>query len=215
VNLDELRARWRSDLRSSSVGSDAARADAIFDEMTARYSEAHRRYHTLEHIAEVLQHVDELAEPDVELVAVCLAAWAHDVIYDPHRSDNEAASAVWTERVLGSVDAPEGLIAETCRLIALTASHQAEDDDARGRLLADADLAILGAPAERYERYAADIRTEYSFVPENEFREGRGRVLEEFVSRWAIFSTERARAAYEQRARDNIARELAILSAGA
>ncbi|MGZ7283798.1 HD domain-containing protein, partial [Streptococcus pyogenes] len=50
------------------------------------------------------------------------------------------------------------------------------------QVLLDADLAILGASEERYKRYAADIRKEYAWVPEADYRKGRAAVLERFLA---------------------------------
>ena len=53
----------------------------------------------------------------------------------------------------------------------------------------DADLAILGAAEARYARYAADIRKEYEWVPEEPYRAGRRAVLEGFLERERIYRT--------------------------
>ena len=55
----------------------------------------------------------------------------------------------------------------------MTATHRA--DDAAGHVLSDADLAILGASAERYAEYAADVRREYAHVPDAESPAADGR----------------------------------------
>jgi predicted metal-dependent HD superfamily phosphohydrolase len=62
--------------------------------------------------------------------------------------------------------------------------------------------------------YEIQVREEYSWVPESLYRAARRKVLEQFVSREWIYSTELFRNKYETRARENIARSLARLGSG-
>jgi predicted metal-dependent HD superfamily phosphohydrolase len=146
--------------------------DAAYDDLVARYGEPHRRYHTLEHIEEVLERVH-----GTELE---LAAWYHDVIYDTRATDSEARSAAHAGEQLQRLGAPDDVIAEVQRLIMLTAGHQANDP--RGSELVDADLAILTMGRARYERYARDVRAEYAHVDDAAWRAGRSAVLERLRS---------------------------------
>ena len=113
-----------------------------------------------------------------------LAAWLHDVIYDSKASDNEERSAQYAERLCEELAIPEGHRAAA--LIRKTKTHVAEDD-ADAQVLIDADLAILGASEPVYRDYAEKIRQEYAWVPEPEYRQGRRRVLESFLSRPRIY----------------------------
>ena len=63
----------------SSWGAEPTRVDAAASDLVARYAEPHRRYHTLEHIEEMLA-VAESLEASAE---VHCAVWMHDVIYEP------------------------------------------------------------------------------------------------------------------------------------
>jgi predicted metal-dependent HD superfamily phosphohydrolase len=81
-------------------------------------------------------------------------------------------------------------------------------------VLLDADLAILGATEERYRQYAADIRREYAWVPDAEYRAGRASVLEVFLARPRIYWHELTFEEGEARARANLRAELAGLRAG-
>jgi predicted metal-dependent HD superfamily phosphohydrolase len=183
-------------------------AGAAFADLARRYGEPHRHYHTLGHLAEVLRTVRELAPGDPD-PALLLAAWFHDVIYDPRAADNEERSAEHARTVLGSLGVPEAVRAETARLILLTRAHSAGPDDRAGQLLLDADLAILGAAEGAYDRYAAAIRREYAWVPEEDYRAGRRRVLESFMARPRLYNTEALCARAEAAARANLRREIA------
>jgi len=191
----ELTARWRR--LASTWGAPAEVVDAVYADVVTRYGEPHRRYHTLEHIAEVLAVVDEL-DGGVE---VEWAGWLHDVIYDVRAADSEARSAGYAGEVLAQLRAPDDVIREVQRLIELSATHAVVGGDKNGAIFVEADLAILLSPPERYDRYARDVRAEYAHVDDDAWRSGRRAVLEALLSR-----------ATDERARSNVARELATLS---
>jgi predicted metal-dependent HD superfamily phosphohydrolase len=94
----------------------------------------------------------------------------------------------------------------------MTATHRPDDDDVRGELLSDADLAILAAPAERYAEYVRDVRREYAAVPDADFAAGRAAVLRDLLAKPFLFHTETARTRWEDRARANVTAELARLT---
>jgi predicted metal-dependent HD superfamily phosphohydrolase len=186
--------------------------DEVRDELLRRWSEPHRRHHDRRHLAEVLEALPDRAPP-----TVLLAAWYHDAVYDPSRDDNEAASARLAREHLAGV-LPESTLAEVERLVLLTRTHDASPADADGAMLSDADLAVLGARPERYDAYARDIRAEYAYLGEDDFRRGRADVLRALLAAQPLFRTEPGRRRWEQAARANLSRELAALgdpSAGA
>ena len=142
--------------------------------------------------------------------AALLAAVLHDVVYEPTRSDNEEASARYAARVLAHLEA--AVVGRTCELVLATKAHDTcRPGDRSCAALLDADLAILGAPAERYERYAAAIREEYGHVPEEAFRAGRRAVLEGFLARDRLFLTDDVHERLDAAARANLRREITRL----
>ncbi|GAA0240954.1 hypothetical protein GCM10009527_041970 [Actinomadura nitritigenes] len=185
----------------------------IGTELDKRYGEPHRKYHTREHLTAVLDLVDELAGDAADPGAVRLAAWFHDAVYDPERADNEERSARLAARMLADTDLPAATVDEVVRLVVLTVTHAPEPGDRNGQVLCDADLAVLGADPDRYAAYAAAVREEYGFVPEDLFRAGRAEVLNSLLALPHLFHTATARERYEQRARRNIETELMLLSA--
>ena len=184
-------------------------ADDLREELRAAYADGARGYHDLRHLAEVLARLDELAAAGVgyHRVAVLLAAWFHDAVHDGG-ADDEELSARWAERAL-----PAGApVAEVARLVRMTAAHRPDDDDLDGCALSDADLAILAAPAARYEEYVADVRREYASVGDADFARGRAAVLADLLAKERLFHTDHAHAAWEDAARANVAAELERLS---
>ncbi|MEV3920037.1 HD domain-containing protein [Actinomadura coerulea] len=185
----------------------------IGTELDQRYGEPHRRYHTRAHLAAVLDLVDELAGHAEDPDAVRIAAWFHDAVYDPERADNEDRSARLAARMLADTDLPEAVVARVVRLVELTATHAPEEDDRDGQVLCDADLAVLGAEPEQYAAYAAAVREEYAFVPDEFFRAGRAEVLNGLLALPRLFHTPSARERFEERARGNMRTELLLLNA--
>ncbi|GAA4287031.1 DUF4031 domain-containing protein [Georgenia daeguensis] len=217
--LAELERRWSHLARSVGSG-DRAPAGArstgwpeLGAELLRRWDEPHRAYHDLEHLDDVLRHLDVLGDHGAEVPAtVELAAWFHDAVYDlVPGSDEERSGALARERLTG-LGLPQGTVAEVARLVLLTAGHAPDPDDPAGAILCDGDLAILAASPRRYGRYAAAVRAEYARVPEEDFRRGRAAVLRTLLDRPWIFATATGRTLWEARARENVAAELSRLT---
>ncbi|MCZ2818982.1 metal-dependent phosphohydrolase [Modestobacter sp. VKM Ac-2977] len=176
------------------------------------WSEPHRSYHDLAHLAAVLGIVDELAGHAADPVAVRLAAWYHDVAYDPQRSDNEEVSAARARiGLLGLVD--DATVAQVERLVLLTAGHDPEPDDADGAVLCDADLAVLASPPAAYAGYASAVRAEYGHLSDEDFTAGRVAVLEQLLALPALFRVPAAAERWTEPARANLTAELTLLRA--
>ncbi|WP_344051916.1 hypothetical protein [Streptomyces thermoalcalitolerans] len=209
---DALRARWTRALegvRGPGGGPDPV---PYADNLLRRWQEPQRRYHTLTHLTAVLDHIDLLEgyadDPDV----VRLAAWFHDAVYRPERSENEERSARLAERALPEAGVSAGKTAEVARLVRLTVTHDPADGDRDGQVLCDADLAILAAPPSAYAAYTAAVREEYHFIPGAAFREGRAAVLRRLLALPALFRTPYGAEHWEAAARHNLTSELETLS---
>ncbi|AYF77331.1 metal-dependent phosphohydrolase [Nocardia yunnanensis] len=200
----DLLERW------TALAGPAARS--VGEDLVRRYSEPHRRYHTVEHLAAMLAVIDDLAADAEDLDAVRYAAFFHDAVYDVDGVDNEEASARLAETTLPALGVEAATVAETARLVRLTGGHHPEPDDRNGAVLCDADLAILAADESAYFAYAAAVRAEYAQVPDELFRKGRAAVLSALAEQPELFRTPTARARYEAAARANLAAEIAALT---
>ncbi|MGW2618574.1 HD domain-containing protein [Streptomyces sp. NPDC001500] len=212
ADLDALRTRFSHALEGVRPPAGGPDPGPYADALLARWQEPQRRYHTLAHLTAVLDHVDELvahaADPDV----VRLAAWFHDAVYLPDRSENEERSARLAERALSEAGAPPERTAEVARLVRLTVTHDPADDDPDGQVLCDADLAILAAPPAAYAAYTAAVREEYHFVPNDAFRAGRADVLRRLLALPRLFRTPYGSRTWEETARYNVRGELELLT---
>jgi predicted metal-dependent HD superfamily phosphohydrolase len=212
ADTDVLRDRFVRALeaaRGAAAGPDPA---PYADNLLARWQEPQRHYHTLTHLTAVLDHIDVLQEYAADPDVVRLAAWFHDAVYLPERSENEERSARLAERALAEAGVPERATAEVARLVRLTVTHDPADDDPDGQVLCDADLAILAAPPSAYAAYTAAVREEYHFVPGDAFRSGRAAVLRQLLDLPRLFRTPYGHDRWEATARYNLRAELEILS---
>jgi predicted metal-dependent HD superfamily phosphohydrolase len=199
---EDLLQRWRATLPDQpEIGEDLLR----------RYAEPHRRYHTTEHLHQVLVMIDELADTQ-DLFLVRLAAWFHDAVYaiPAGQVSNEEASARLALRTLGRAGLEQEDLNQVARLVRLTETHLPGARDPEGELLCDADLAILAAAPQSYARYVEQVREEYATVPEQDFLAGRLTILTELAGR-EIFRTAKGRRLTE-RARANLEAEMRTLT---
>lgn len=207
---ESLLARWAQVLTSARAG-EGPDPLPYGQHLIARWSEPHRRYHTVDHLIAVLDRVDELAHHADDPDAVRLAAWFHDAVYLPERSTNEERSARLAERALPEAGLAPARTAEVARLVRLTIDHDPADEDHNGRVLCDADLAVLAGGPQAYAAYAAAVREEYAFVPDEVFRTGRADVLRQLLSLERLFKTPTGHDRWEAVARRNLATELELL----
>jgi predicted metal-dependent HD superfamily phosphohydrolase len=185
---------------------------AVFEQILIRYGEDGRHYHTLDHVIQVLDAIAELRPLAQDYTAVQLAAWFHDIIYNPQMADNEAQSAAYAESVLMELSVPAETIRKVSQMIRATADHTNPANDPDTTILLDADLAILGSNEAGYLVYSQAIRREYAHVPEAAYRNGRIAALNRFLKRPRIYHTPLLYERLEAQARANMMREIGRLS---
>lgn len=200
--------------------SEAWVVDAVA-EVAAQYDEPHRAYHTRRHVAEVLAALRAQFGTHPLQPALILAAWFHDVVYDPRGGpgSNEHASGDRVREVLTRFRADDDLIEEVFGHVIDTSTHTISEDLApavyqRRTSFLDADLWILSAPQPRYEEYCQQIRQEYAHVTDDVFLLGRTGLVQSFLARDHVYLTDHPRQQWEPRARANLTRELHNLRLG-
>ncbi len=208
---ESLRARWRQTVVQVRPGPGPDPGPYV-DDLLTRWSEPQRRYHTLDHLSDLLGHLDTLAPHAKDIETVRLAGWFHDAVYRPDRSENEERSAHLAERALPELGVDAARTAEVARLVRLTASHDPDPGDRDGETLCDADLAVLGGTPQEYAAYAAAVREEYGFVPDDLFRQGRAAVLRQLLDLPRLFRTPLGHDRWELLARRNLSTELDLLT---
>ncbi|MFE1288693.1 hypothetical protein [Streptomyces sp. NPDC058751] len=212
----ELTRRWADTVLAARDGDGSGPAPGPYAaNLLDRWAEPQRRYHTTDHLLAVLDRIDVLeahGERAGDPAAVRLAAWFHDAVYLPDRSENEERSARLAERALAELGVAPARTAEVARLVRLTVSHDPAGDDTDGAVLCDADLAVLASPPAAYAAYAAAVREEYTFVPDDAFRTGRAAVLRQLLDLPSLFRTAYGKQTWTAPARTNMETELAGIS---
>ncbi|RWX46181.1 putative metal-dependent phosphohydrolase, HD superfamily [Candidatus Electrothrix aarhusensis] len=185
---------------------------SIFDKLKAVYTEPGRYYHTDKHVGECLAHLQPLRHQATRPAEIEVALWFHDAVYDTRRTDNEERSAEWAVKFLRASKVGQAIRDRIARLIMVTQTHDPYDADTA--LMTGIDLSILGTQPHLFEQYDADIRREYSWVPAEQFRQGRVQALNNFLERAEIYKTSYFLANYEQQARLNLRHKIEQVSSG-
>lgn len=183
-----------------------------FKKLIDLYSQQERHYHTLKHIQAMLSFLGAHKEHIKNWGSVVMATWYHDATYDTRSKTNEEKSADLAAQDLQELRLPEDVIDSTKKLILATKRHELDETNPDSAIFLDADLSILARPASVYDAYSENIRKEYGWVPEAEYRIGRKIVLESFLQRERIYFSPFMQNS-DVIARENITRELAKLSA--
>lgn len=192
-----LATRWRIDAGEGH--------NDLFEALCARYSETHRHYHTLNHLTAVFALLDQCTAQLRNPRAVAFAVWYHDVIYDSARSDNEEQSAALARAALTAMGYAD--LDPVVSMILATKNHTATPNDADEALFLDADFAILGTSRPRYAVYTQQVRAEYCWLTEDQWRAGRGAFLAKATAAPRLFHTDMVQTKLGAQARSNMAWE--------
>jgi len=171
--------------------------------LTKQYTQPHRRFHTLEHIAYMFRKANE---HDISLNrAQTLAIWWHDAIYVPGAADNEEKSCRLAHDYfnhLQDVDFINIMI-----MIQDTKTHIPRT--AESAIVCDLDMMILADTKIAYRRYAKQVRQEFNMVPDDQYRQGRIQFLGELMLT-PIYHSDVFKK-YRERAISNITEEIKSL----
>ena len=188
--------------------TDKPTIDLLWNEIESKYSSKERHYHNLSHLEFMIRVLTPVKGLSEDWNTLLLSVFYHDIIYTVQQQDNEEKSAYLASNRLRTLSVPSHNITKCRKQIMATKDHQCQEDN-DANLLIDADLAILGTPAEIYRQYAENIRREYSIYPDDMYRNGRRNVLIRFIKMKTIYKTPPFISAYEEQARNNLEYELA------
>ena len=182
-------------------------ARAVYEKLEAHYNEPHRAYHNLDHIECCLNELNHVREEIQSIDELTMALFFHDIIYDTKAKYNEEQSALLADEILSEAGVSNDALQLIHSLIMAT-KHPAEPTTKDEAIIIDIDLAILGQERDLYDQYEANIRQEYSWVPEADFKTGREAVLKSFLNRDFIFELDYFSDKYEVSAQENLMRAL-------
>jgi len=207
IKFEGSKKRWNTLWKR--IGAKGSGEDA-YEELISLYGESHRAYHNFVHVVHLLREFDEILGLIENPNQVEVALWYHDAIYDTRAEDNEEKSAELVERRLAKSGISKEFIDEVKKMI-LATKHGKTPQDKDTKYLIDIDLSILGKPIKEFDEYERDIRFEYAWVPENQFKERRRAILQEFLGRDSIYLTNFFKQRYENQARCNLERSITQL----
>ncbi|PWB81142.1 MAG: hypothetical protein C3F11_15965 [Methylocystaceae bacterium] len=207
------------------LGLEKAHARGAFDVLNAAYTQAHRAYHSWEHIDALLERLEEFGQLAVRPDLVATAIFWHDVVHVARGSDG--ALRLDSENVRDSGDLFRrhtllaGREAEAVQdLILATADHMR----ARARneyypgfsgdldLFIDLDLSPLASPWDEFAVNTRKIRSESMGVDEAEFSAKQAAMLEGLAKGGApLFRRAELREKLDATAKVNLARCIAAL----
>lgn len=205
-----LREHWKRFVERFQITSDLRQN--VLAELWRRYGEKHRRYHGIKHPVQLLDEL-EIARREMpewfasrdQDIAIELAIWAHDSVYDPRKRDNEERSS---ERVLDYAHdlGISAIVGAEAALITLATKHLKRPIALSAQVVTDIDLSQLAAPWNEFVQNTLEIREEYSHLSDQEWRAGRKDFLEG-MARWSsIYTTDYFFMKYEARAQENLRR---------
>ena len=203
-----LQKRWNA--LWNSIGAKGNPSEA-YHELLSLYGEPSRTYHNFVHIAHLLREVDSARKIIENPDHVEMALWYHDAVYQSRLPGNEEKSAELAQQRLGSAGVNNTFIDEVASLV-LATKHQFIPQKKNEKYLVDIDLSILGKPEAEFDEYELDVREEYSWVEDDDFKKGRSEILSGFLQRDNIYSTDFFRGKYEESARKNLQRSIEKLN---
>ncbi|MBX2924155.1 MAG: hypothetical protein KF746_18285 [Chitinophagaceae bacterium] len=183
----------------------------LWAEIEKNYSGRKRHYHTLQHLDNLLVQLTEVKGEIENWETVLFTLYYHDIIYSSLRFDNEEKSAELAEKRMKRISVPHNTIQLCKEQVLATKSHNTSADDDTN-YFTDADLSVLGQDWETYSWYYKNVRKEYSIYPDFVYNPGRKKVLNHFLSMDRIFKTAFFYKRFEIQARQNLQKEIELLS---
>lgn len=207
------------------------KAPATFQQQVAELGESllqaweqpHRAYHHSGHLSQMLTDLDRLYAYRTQgstPLALVLAAWFHDAVYEGAPGEDERRSEQLANISLEPLVTAGLLSGDELQMVSLlvraTATHKLPEsadlpagyEPADIQFFLDADMAILAADSARYRRYLRGVRSEYSHFDDEAFRAGRMTFLRLILDRKRIFLSEEGLQLWEEPARANLQAEL-------
>ncbi len=201
--VEILRQRWYGMFSREFPQLQPHAIEQAWLRLIEHYREPHRYYHTEQHIIACFHWFDLLRPQLKHPLAVELAIWFHDVIYNVKASDNELQSAHYAVTALTNLGITGALVKRVYDLVLLT-RHPSQPCDHDETLLLDIDLAILAADDKTYLAYEDGIRREYQHVPTLIYKIGRKRLLKAFLKQKVLYHSPYFQETFELRARENL-----------
>jgi predicted metal-dependent HD superfamily phosphohydrolase len=181
------------------------------------YAQPHRGYHNASHLDELIvlarEHTPDLSEAEQ------LALLFHDSVYVPGaaKGDNERLSAMLMQATVATLARADQTLAVSSNDLAraariIEATTHSSPPPAEAARICDLDLWRLASPWEAFQQHALGIRHEYLhlFADEPAFWAARNGFYRSMLAQPRLFATDYFRQRFEESARSNMRRALAL-----
>jgi predicted metal-dependent HD superfamily phosphohydrolase len=168
MNLQELLNKW-------NIKCDV-------NTLLSMWNESHRSYHTLNHLNDVIDQINENKSiySEKEYEKLMLTALFHDCVYNPMSSTNEEDSANFLMECV--VDKSNSDVLEVKQMILDTKTHQATTNLSES--FNHYDMSIVERDFEQLLEWENGISEEFSVYPKDEYKVGRLKFLESLLDKY-------------------------------
>ena len=123
--IDIVKEKWQ---QLTAFSKKEEIKELLWDEIVYRYSEQHRHYHNLHHLAHLFMlcdvHMHKIKNPAL----MGFAVFYHDIVYDTYRQDNEEQSAAIAVEHLKELNINQALIQHVEAFILASKTHEMPAD---------------------------------------------------------------------------------------
>lgn len=157
-----------------------------FNKIQQSWTEPHRFYHTEQHLAKLLRGIEEIYQKkeitQEERKILLLAAYYHDIVYDPTKTDNEEKSVeVFLADVQSMTHADH--ITRVKTIILDTKNHQPQDK--LSKVFSELDMRVVThSDFSELLQWEQQIFKEYQHLDYDLYRMGRLHLLRQFSSNY-------------------------------
>ena len=162
--FQELLNRWKIKVSNQTI--------------LAMWNEAHRSYHTLDHLNDLIDQINEDKQyySQKEYEKLIISSLFHDIIYDPTKGDNEEKSAEFFMNCCEEKDSSD--ILEIKQIILDTKTHKSSTPLSED--FCHYDMSIVERDFDQLLKWEQGIATEYSIYGDL-YKEGRLKFLESLL----------------------------------
>jgi len=215
--IKKIKERWEDTFsrfkKWFDLEPDVNFTNIIFENRIVPEYTINRYYHTLDHLESMISGFKEYRHSFGigyrDMTTVELAIWFHDLIYDPKSIENEKKSAEHLVAFAQALNLPNEIVEELYFLVMVTTHKgipQTKNEDA----ICDLDLIELSS--SKYVENAKNVRKEYSFLTNEEWKKGRLDFLNSMLEKKSIFHTDIFKDTLEVPARQNMQMEIDYLN---
>ncbi len=207
MTLNDIKAIFYAECLKHT--SDIPKINELYHTIEQAYKD--RYFHNLYHLKNMFEKLLEVKGHIQDWNSIVFSVFYHDIIYDPTSLINEENSAFLAVEELKKIGVQEEQLNKIKQQILSTGSHTNPTSLSDIDYLIDADFCLLGSPWIIYDSNGYLIRQEFELLSDIDWSKGRKKFLKGLLNRDSIFLTKHFMNNYENKAIENITRDLTNL----